>query len=397
MAMDPETPLRIAVFHDLPSGGAKRTVHAQIRELVRRGHRVEAFLPSTAEEEFFPLREVADAVHVVEVPAQPHRERLLAGRPSPGDLLQWARLFHGIRRGQQKSAAQVDSRSFDVVVVHPSQFTQAPFFLRYSTTPSIYYCQEVLRAAHEPLITSPLMRLGIRATLGRMDKRNVGSANAIVSNSEYTTRRIREVYGRESTPVPPGVDALAFQPVEVDKVDYLLSVGAIHPLKGLELVVEALGRLPQGLRFPLVIVSDRHREKEKQRLLGLAEKLEVKLEIRSRIPEEELRVLYARARVVLCASHLEPLGLVPLEAMACGTPVVAVDEGGFQETILNGKTGFLVPREVGAFAKKLQWLLEHPAEAEEMGSEGRGEVISNWSWEVSMDRLIQVIRKVMGR
>ena len=49
----PFLPLRIAFFHDLPSGGAKRTVHAQIRELVRRGHRVEAFLPSTAEEEFF--------------------------------------------------------------------------------------------------------------------------------------------------------------------------------------------------------------------------------------------------------------------------------------------------------------------------------------------------------
>jgi glycosyltransferase involved in cell wall biosynthesis len=230
-----------------------------------------------------------------------------------------------------------------------------------------------------------------------MDHRNVQSATAVVSNSAYTAKRIKEVYGRESTPAPPGVDLSAFHPMDGEREGYLLSVGAIHPLKGLELVVEALGRLPVDLRLPLTIVSDRHRERALRKILAFAGRVGVQVEVRSRIPEEDLSILYARARAVLCASHLEPLGLVPLEAMACGTPVLAVDEGGFQETVVNGKTGFLVPRDAGAVAEKLQWILEHPAEAETLGSNGRREVVSNWSWELSIDRLSRVIRKVIAR
>jgi glycosyltransferase involved in cell wall biosynthesis len=281
-------------------------------------------------------------------------------------------------------------------VVHPSQFTQAPYFLRYAGTPTVYYCHEVLRAAYEPGISSPIIRMGIRATLGGIDRRNVRAATTVASNSKFTSRRILEVYGRKSTPAAPGVDAQAFQPAGEKGRAYLLSVGAIHPLKGMDLLVEAVANLPQAVRPLLIIVGDRKRDRERERLQALARQRGVALEIRTQIEESELRGLYAGASAVLCAAHLEPLGLVPLEAMASGTPVVAVEEGGFRETVIHGKTGFLVSRNPKAFSEKVLWLLEHPGKAHEMGTAGRSVVVSDWSWERSVDRLLDVIGTVAG-
>ncbi len=393
----PPTSLRIALFHDLPSGGAKRTAHAQARELTDRGNRVEAFLPSSAEEEFFPLAGVAGEVHVLPVPDQPDRERALAGRPSPMELVRWSTLLRESRACQRALARAVDQGGFDLVLVHPSQYTQAPEFLRFAQTPTLYYCHEPLRAAYEPHIVPPLMRTAVRATLGRWDRRNARAADRIAANSAYTAGRIMELYEREARVVRPGVDLEEFRPVRGKRGDYVLSVGAVHPLKGLDLVIRALGRIPEGERPPLLVVSDRHRQAEGDRILALARESGVKVEIRSRTPDEHLRDLYARARVVVCAAHREPFGLVPLEAMACRTPVIAVDEGGFRETVEDEETGILVPRDPEALSEAVRRLQSNPREVERMGSMGRKQAVKKWSWERSTEELLEVMREMVGR
>lgn len=387
----PARPLRIALFHDLPSGGAKRTVQAQVRELVERGHRVDAFVTTTAEESVFPLDGIAHSLTEIAVPPPPDRERLLAGRPGPGDLLAWLRLFRALPIIGRDVARQVDGAGYDLLLVHPSQFTQAPHVLRYSTTPTLYYCHEVLRAAYEPLIASPPVRLAIRLSLGRIDRRNARAATAIAANSAFTSRRVRDVYGRDSTVAAPAVDIDSFVPAPLSPHSYLLAVGALHPLKGLDFVVDAVSRIPSGLRPPLVLVSDRFRQAERQRIMDRARSSAVALEIRQRVGEPELRELYAGARAVLCAPHREPLGLVPLEAMASGTPVVAVAEGGIPETVLDGETGFLVPRDPDSFADRVRWLLEHPEEGKRMGRSGRRHVSGSWDWSQAVDRLEELI------
>lgn len=384
--------LRIAVFHDLPSGGAKRTVHAQVRELVRRGHHVDCFVTSTAEEGFLPLTEVSHDVRTFMVPRPPDREKTLAGRPSFGDLIRWHDVYRGIRRVARRTAAAVAAEGFDILLVHPSQFTQAPHVLRHCLVPTVYYCHEVLRAAHEPSISPRPVRLAIRATLGRVDRRNARSASSILVNSAYTSERVRTLYGRNSTVVPPGVETDTFRPREHPRGDYLLSVGALHPLKGMDFLVEAMRRLPGDERLPLVIVSDRARERERERIRTRAAEAGIELDLRERVDEDELASLYRRARCVLYAPHREPLGLVPLEAMACGTPVVAVAEGGIPETVRDSETGFLTPREPDLFAERVLRLLRNPGEAEEMGRKGRRHVMECWTWRLSVDRLEAAIR-----
>lgn len=386
------TPLRIALFHDLPSGGAKRTAYAQVAGLVERGHRVSCFTTSNGEENFFPLRQVAHEVTVLQAPDPPDRERTLTGRPTPLDLLRWANLFRGIRGVGRRVALAAGREDFDVLLVHPSQFTQAPHVLRWSRIPTVYYCHEVLRAAYEPLISGPISRLGIRWTLGRVDRRNARKATILAVNSEYTRQRVREVYGRDATVVSPGVDLQRFRPSGSPRGTHVLAVGALHPLKGLDFILEAISRLSPSLRPPLVVVSDRAREGERARLMRRARGLEIHLDLRERVSEEELAELYSGARALAFAAHNEPLGLVPLEAMACGTPVVAVSEGGVSETVVDGITGHLVPRDPRNFAGALRQMLENPDEIEEMGRRGRKHVEENWSWERSVELLEELVR-----
>lgn len=383
--------LRIAVFHDLPSGGAKRTVHAQVRGLVARGHEVGCFVTSTAEESLLPLRDVAHRVVTVPVPAPPDRERALAGQPTPGDVLRWARVLRGVGRAGRAVAAAVRADGFDLLLVHPSQFTQAPHVLSRASLPTVYYCHEVLRAAHEPGISGPLVRFAIRHTLGRIDRRNARSADVLVANSEYTAGRIQAVYGRSAVVAPPGVDLETFRPARAGRSDYVLSVGALHPLKGLDLAVDAVGAMRPGGRPPLIIVSDRRRQAEEDRIRERAERADVELEIRYRVSEDELVALYSAARAVVYTPHREPLGLVPLEAMACGTPVVAVAEGGIPETVVDGRTGRLVPRDADALAAALDALLEDAERADAMGRAARALVEAHWGWGTAVDRLEAIL------
>jgi glycosyltransferase involved in cell wall biosynthesis len=84
---------------------------------------------------------------------------------------------------------------------------------------------------------------------------------------------------------------------------------------------------------------------------------------------------------------MEPFGLVPLEAMACGTPVVGVQEGGVQESILHKHTGLLVDRDPVQFAAAVQNLLSNPALASEYGRNGREHVLRHWTWDQSVAAL----------
>ena len=104
--------------------------------------------------------------------------------------------------------------------------------------------------------------------------------------------------------------------------------------------------------------------------------------------------LYSRANVVALAAILEPFGLSALESMGCETPVVAVREGGFRESVVHGETGLLTERTVGAFSASLEKLLKDAALAAEMGRKGREHVKARWSWDASARALESILTEV---
>jgi glycosyltransferase involved in cell wall biosynthesis len=128
---------------------------------------------------------------------------------------------------------------------------------------------------------------------------------------------------------------------------------------------------------------------------ALAERRGVELRLRWQLPTAALAAEYGAARLCLYAPHAEPLGLVPLEAMACATPVVAVAEGGVPETITDGVTGRLLPRDPRAFSAAVDALLADASARQRLGANGRERVCRDWTWPGAVARLERVLGDVV--
>ena len=165
----------------------------------------------------------------------------------------------------------------------------------------------------------------------------------------------------------------------------------------MDLIVDAVAAIPRDARPHLMIVADRARLADCAAIRERAERRGVELDLREGVSESEIRVLYGRAAAVVCAARREPFGLVPIEAMSCGIPVVAVREGGLRETVSEGRTGWLVARDAHCMGERIQWFLEHPGEADAMGAAGRAAVLRHWTWFRTVDRLLEIMQPLALR
>jgi len=157
----------------------------------------------------------------------------------------------------------------------------------------------------------------------RWDRESSGRVTHFVAVSRTIARRIAQCYGRESTVIYPPVDTDFYTPADVPREDFLLCVSALVPYKRTDLAIEACNRL--GRR--LIVIGD---GPERKRLECLAGPTVTMAGWRT---NEEIRDHMRRARALVFSAN-EDFGIVPLEAMACGTPVVAYGAGGATETVL---------------------------------------------------------------
>jgi glycosyltransferase involved in cell wall biosynthesis len=152
-----------------------------------------------------------------------------------------------------------------------------------------------------------------------------------VANSTVIAARIRRYYGRESEVVWPPVDVGAFQPVGVDeRGDYMLMVGELTAYKRPDLAVEAFNRM----RRKLVVIGGGEMLDRIRRIAGPT------VTVLGRSPFAELRHHYARCQALIFPGE-EDFGIVPVEAMASGRPVIAYGRGGAMETVVPGVSGIL--------------------------------------------------------
>jgi glycosyltransferase involved in cell wall biosynthesis len=153
--------------------------------------------------------------------------------------------------------------------------------------------------------------------------------DTFLANSEFVARRIRKYYRRDAAVVHPFVDLDFYQPREEARNQSYLVVSALVPYKRVDLAIEAC----RSLKKKLVIVG---RGPEERRLKRLARGSDTTF-LGSQ-PKEALKPLYSQCRGLLFPG-VEDFGIVPLEAMACGTPVIALGRGGVLETVVEGRTG----------------------------------------------------------
>ena len=200
-----------------------------------------------------------------------------------------------------------------------------------------------------------------------------------------------------------GVDAHAFARTERrDALDrygvrepYALFVGRISEQKGIFQLLEAARQLPRGVQLVLCASSP----DTPQLLSRLQGAVDGRPEIRwinAMLPVQEVVQIYSHAAVFVCPSIYEPFGIINLEAMACGTPVVASRVGGIPEVVVDGETGWLVePGDVAALAQGLRTALADPARARGMGEAGRRRVEAHFSWERIAALTLDVYRQAI--
>jgi len=208
--------------------------------------------------------------------------------------------------------------------------------------PHLCYCLTPMRYAWDQFdayfgparlgaTASALMR-PVMARLARWDRDTAGRADRYVAISHYVAGRIRRYYNREATVVYPPVDTDFFHPDAARPERFALVVSALVPYKRLDLAIAACRRA----RIPLKIAGDGPDRAALERVAVNGD-----VEFLGRRSDPELRELYRHAAVTLLPGE-EDFGIVPLEAQACGRPVVALARGGALETVKAGETGVLV-------------------------------------------------------
>ncbi len=182
----------------------------------------------------------------------------------------------------------------------------------------------------------------------------------------------------------------------LDKDRFVLSVGALNPRKGFDFITRSLAQVAPADRPDLVIASNFSLDAERQYLSALAAQLNVRTTLLERVSDDELVNLYNRASFTVYAPVMEPFGLVPLESMACGTPVIGVREAGVRETVRDRETGLLVDRDEGQFAQAIQELVRDDSLTRDLGERGRQYVTKKWTWDVSVSRLEGFLKATAG-
>jgi glycosyltransferase involved in cell wall biosynthesis len=170
----------------------------------------------------------------------------------------------------------------------------------------------------------------VLAALARWDAATAHRVGRFVANSQHVAGRIRRYYNRQSTVVYPPVDTTFYHPADTTPATHFLIVSALVPYKRIELAMTACERLGAPLR----IVGD---GPDRERLESLAFRHTAFL---GRLTDEEIREEYRAALAVILPGE-EDFGIVPVEAQACGRPVVALARGGALETVVEGETGVL--------------------------------------------------------
>ena len=350
--------MKIAFFHNVPTGGAKRVVFEQIK-LLSKNHTVD----------LYTLDEKVDFLDFSTLPCQIFTYTFSKENTLPGVLKRITEdttIFTRLKNLHQQIALDIDSKNYDIVIAHPDFYTQAPFLLQFIKTKSIYFCEELLRQVYEIQFKIPtnlsiankLYEQNIRKIKKQIDKTNAQAANVIITTSDFVKKQILEAYNKNAFVCPLGVDTSIFKPDKQQKKHFLF-VGMPDISTGLELL--------QG------ISKKSFKVKKMIKIVDFSKGKYIK--------DQQLAKLYSQSLATLCLSKNEPFGLTAIESMACQTPVIALNQGGYTETVVNERTGFLIEDNAEELLKACKFFIEKPKRQQEMGLRGQMMVENKFTWQ----------------
>ena len=404
--------LKIAVFHNLPKGGAIKALSDNCRYLKDKGHVVDVYIPDTADESFAPLVGIADNYYVYPVKRSKFRtfilnttEKIIPSFNVNKDSELYIK-FNDFKKTQKKIANDINKRDYDIVISEQDfTFTHTPAFLKYIEKPAIYSCPQPPRK-HDKILNKLNDNFGsffsrlyakYEKKYLKLDIEHAQYCDNILVNSYFTHENVLQIYGMNSQVSYLGVDTDLFHPMDVERKNYVLSVGNLKSHKGFDFIIKSLGKVEKDIRPILKIVGYASSDKWLNYLKELADLNDVEFEVLEGISYEELVVLYNEAKIVLFAPYLEPFGLVPLEALACGTPVIGVREGGVRETVKHNVNGLLLDRDEEVFAEGITTLLTNQELWLQFSENSSNYINSYWTLNHGGARFLNHIYRVLEK
>ncbi|WP_028047991.1 glycosyltransferase [Cellulomonas sp. URHE0023] len=396
IAMVSEHASPLATLGGVDAGGQNVHVAALSTALALRGHEVDVY--TRRDDPDLPeCVELAPGVTVVHVPAGPAREI------AKDDLLPYMGVFGDVL-AQWWSA----NRPPDVAHAHfwmsglaglqAAAVTGVPLAQTFHALGSV---KRRHQGAHD---TSPPGRIPAEASIGRR-------VDVVVATcSDEVTELVRlGVPEQRIRVVPCGVDVERFRPGCTGVVEpprratyRLLCVGRLVERKGIETVVHALADLPDTELVvaggPAADLLDADDEARRLRAIARQEGVDDRVHLVGRVDHDDLPALVDSADAVVATPWYEPFGIVPVEAAACGVPVVGSAVGGLVDTVQDGRTGVLVPpRDPAALAAALRGLLDHPERRAALGAAARRRAVARYGWDRIAAQTELIYRTVVRR
>lgn len=254
------------------------------------------------------------------------------------------------------------------------------------------------------------------------EKRVLLEADRIIAATPAEMAQIQWLYQSDIQKIniiPPGVDLSRFYPIPEDEAkevigippcdQVLLYVGRIEPLKGIDTLIEAIAFMRRNggfkdLSFCLAVIGgepetiDGNGSPEMARLKELCHVhgLDDLVTFLGKRDQDTLPYYYSAAEMVVVPSHYESFGMVALEAMACGTPVVASQVGGLAYLVQDGVTGYTVPSsDVEALAGRLAELIKNPDLRDKLGTQAAS-LAQKFSWDIIAERILDQYQEVLS-
>lgn len=361
--------MKVAFFHELHFGGARRVVR-EYGKIFKKYHAVSLYYVGNKNDGDFS--DVFSDRHFYHYSVNPYVGKNWK-RKFYKDFIEPFQLYWLHKR----IARDIDNQKYDFVFVHPSQFTHAPFLLKFLKTPSVYFCHEPLRIAYDPLVAIPqnisyikkLYENLIRNLRRYIDTSNIKKAHLVLANSDYSKRNIKRAYGINAEICYLGIDPKLFRPLIMKKEYDLLFVGDNVWLEGYDTFEEVQALFKNTLKIFIV-------KKQKGRYIS----------------DKELVSYYNKSRLITVLGRCDPFSMIPLEAMACEVPPLVVKEGGPIEAVKDKKTGFLIERDPSKFYSMIKKLLNDKKLCNQIGKQGRENILSFWTWEESYNRFMKIIK-----
>jgi glycosyltransferase involved in cell wall biosynthesis len=406
--------MKIAVWHNLPSGGGKRALYYHVRGLVRRGHQLACWSLDTADQAYLPLTDFAPE-RIVSSEFKDPSPRRFTDRWTPGysETVDRLRAFD---EACKLCAREIEAGDFDLLFANSSLTYYVPYIMRHLRMKKVLYLQEPCRFMYEARPVLPWMssapedleqayrfrpgqliadyaNLQALRLQAKQEWLNARACDQVLVNSYFSRESVLRAYGVDAKVCYLGVDTNLFRNLGLKRERLIVGLGSFDSIKGIDLAVKAVALLPDP-RPPLVWIANSGNEAYQSTISEMARSLGVELRIQMAIPDSELITILNKAALLLYTSRLEPFGFAPLEANACGLPVVGIAEGGIRETVQDGVNGFLVDPDAESIARASERLLLDPELAKRMGETAVDYVRREWDVEESVMRLETILLQV---